>query len=166
MKRYADLGRKSGFQPWQFEALRLWVAGVPVEEIAWSVEQQLTIVQKLVKSKPAKVLIATMQDGLLDTVKHVQVNIQALAPKALERMSALIDSKNELVAARASMWVLEAAGHTPLRRLEIQHRLDSDDMEDMTVEQLRARAIERITGQKAIETTATREEQPDERKIN
>ncbi len=159
MKKYSDLRRKSGFQPAHFEVLRLWAANLSIKEIAEETALEEAEVTRVVKGPAGKRLLQAMYDGTLETVRHMQVSIQALAPRALERLSKQLDSANEMVAHRAAVWVLEAAGHTPLRRLEIQHHLDSDEREALTLEELRQHAIERITGQKQpkmIETTATR----------
>jgi len=153
------------FQPWEFEALRLWIVGITISEIAAAVEQELDAIKKLVKSIKAKRLLDQMRDGTAETVRHMQVSLQVLAPRALERMSQQLDSKNELVAHRAAVWILEAAGHTPLRRLEVRHQYDNEDLELLSIEQLRERAMRAITGQpdlKMIETTATRTEEPNE----
>jgi len=47
-----------------------------------------------------KRLIQGMQDGTLETVRSMQVSIQMLAPRALERLGKQLDSSNEMVSGR------------------------------------------------------------------
>lgn len=111
----------------------------------------------LVRRNEAQAFLQKIHEENAATITSVQTEIQIYAPKAMQNMVDALDSGDKLLRFKASVWVLEAAGHTPLRRLQISKGRDEEDIGAMGIEELRARALEAITGQRAvpaIETTA------------
>lgn len=77
-------------------------------------------VGQVVNSEPGKEFIAELRGRSVDTAVDVQAFMQAIAPIAQDTLLELcVSGKNEQVRANSAKAILEMAGHTPIKRLEV-----------------------------------------------
>jgi hypothetical protein len=139
---------------WGYEACLLYVMQVRNGLIAQELKQPLRVVNDLLHSDIGRMKIEQIRQERLETQREVVQGIQALAPRALEEMRRELESENEEARHRAARWILEAAGHTPLRKIEVRRRAaEEEELERLTLEELQKRALEAFKP-KQIETTA------------
>jgi hypothetical protein len=147
------------FQPWQYQAFGLWLAGLSAEQIAEETGQEASAVKKLIRTPAAKQLLAQIREGTLATVRQAQQDIQLLVPQALAGLREELGLPvGHPVRHKAEMAIIAIGGHTPTQRVLIKHEDDSDDdLKGLSPQQLLDKALEKLSVQRpAIETSATR----------
>lgn len=147
--------------PWGAEACLKYMMQINMVAIAAELSEAgrepvtVIMVRRLINSPLGKQTLESIRRERFETTREVANHIHALAPRALEEMRRELESPDEEIRHRAAKWILEADGHTPLRKIEVRRRVaDEADLEGLTLEELQRRAIAAFKP-RAIETTAT-----------
>lgn len=86
---------------------------------------------QILASAEAKALMSQLGESNVDTVLSVQAQFQAIAPQAAKELGEMALDRSGLVPqaikARALSTVLQMAGHTPVRKVELSHRPPTDN---------------------------------------
>ncbi len=147
---------------WHYEALRLHLMGFTPGQIVETLGCPANALRTLLNSKLAQAALDAIHAKNLETLTEAQTTLQALLPLAIDELRNELTSPNEEVRHKAARWLAEAAGCTPVRRVEVRKGpLPEDPYDDLSIEELRARALEKIRQGASIETTARPMPEPD-----
>jgi ribosomal protein S13 len=125
-------------KPVHFAMIRLFWEGRSYREIAEMLDYTSQQVMNVLHSEDAKNVLQQMQELQLDTMSEVATELQLMAPELIQRKKKIaLYSPDEHVANRAATDLLFMAGHTPVKRVQVQQTLTATKYDSMTEEQLR-----------------------------
>ena len=100
-------------------------------------------VSNILTTDEAKEIYSHLESQIIDSTRQVQAALQAAAPAVIEeKISLALNAKNETVRNAAGQQILEMAGHSAIRHLEI-HRPDeiAESYKDKTEAEIRAEIL-------------------------
>lgn len=146
--------RPSHFKPRHLAILRLYYQGMSQVDIAACLGLSQRLVTEIVNSPAAKELEAEFQRQTFSSITDVQLQLQAIAPAALEETVRLaFHANDEKVRMTSCQNILEMAGHkAPIKQM-IEHKSKvEEEFRGKTEEELRRELLEAVG---AIDEDAT-----------
>ncbi len=104
-------------------------------------------VSDIIASEQAQEILADLTAKRLDTMGHIELVAQAIAPQIMnEKIRLALQGNDERVRNSACSDILNIAGHQPIKRVQVE-RVESVDekYKDLTDEQIREKALAAIT---------------------
>lgn len=109
------------FQPWQMEIIRLYWRGLTRKEIADRIGCTLQTIARAIDSTDGAAILEELRAGTISTTIEAMAEIQAVVPEVLEqKISLALHSADERVRSKSCTELLEMAGHSPIRHIQIE----------------------------------------------
>lgn len=116
--------KRRHYNPFILRVMQLLWEGYTAAEIAAITGRVPLTISNLIATDEAKEIYELLQGQTVNTARQVQTAIAAAAPSIVrEKIDLALGAKSESVRNQAAQQLLEMAGHSPIRHLEI-HRPD------------------------------------------
>ena len=127
------------FKPMHVQIVRLTWQGYTAVDVAQFLGLSEIHVRNIINCDEAQALLSQMKDHAISSSDEVQDEAQLVAPLVMrEKIRLALDAQDERVRNIACTDILAIAGHTPVKKLEIQRSDASrDDLTRKTPEQIR-----------------------------
>lgn len=125
--------------------LRMWFAGMSQTDIATKLGTTIATVNRVCNSVEGNELLSDMHSQTLDTILDIQTQAQIVAPAIFEeKLRLALTSDDDRVRTTNCTDILNMAGHTPIKRVEMTDNRNSrdEDYAGLTADELRQKLID------------------------